>query len=194
MRPIQWTDDMIETLSNNFAALSVRELADMLGVSKNTVTRQAEKLGLSRNRVPVWRLKLEQINTLYESCPVTEIAKLTSLSEKSVRLALRHLGIFTDRSNAVSRARKMLFNKERTRVLFGLNQKTRLRVVFYREQSLLRCHLKKAGYVVDANDPKTLYYPTGITRIKLSEESGKRLGFVFKPLGSTNEINLPSVE
>ena len=71
---------------------------------------------------------------------------------------------------------KELYRKERRRVLFGIDQKTRLRVVRApREKTNLRHRLRKRGYVVDKMSNDVLVTAETMRPIK-SEEHARRLG------------------
>lgn len=45
---IEWTDEMIDTITTKFATTFNRELADELGVSMRTMIRKARELGLEK--------------------------------------------------------------------------------------------------------------------------------------------------
>lgn len=71
---------------------------------------------------------------------------------------------------------KELYRKERRRVLFGIDQKTRLRVVRApREKTNLRHRLRKRGYVVGKMSNDVLVTAETMRSIK-SEEHARRLG------------------
>ena len=49
MTPIVWTEQMLNTLREHYAEDSNTDIADMIGVSPNTVKTKAQELGLQKS-------------------------------------------------------------------------------------------------------------------------------------------------
>lgn len=113
-----------------------------------------------------------------------EIAAIMGISRRSVmRIAAQWNIIRTPEETSVimSRSRKELLRKEKRRVTFGLDQKTRLKVFPNKERHKLRFLLKRRGYIVVPGDNR-IFYPKEKIRKYDYEIKGKSLGLKFYPL------------
>lgn len=83
------------------------------------------------------------------------------------------------RNPKLSEIRKALFQSERRRVLFGLEQRTNLRVIRCRKEKVnLRYNLRKHGYQVGRMSNEA-WITDGTQRSLLMEERGRRMGMMF---------------
>lgn len=126
-----------------------------------------------------------QIKDLMGEClSFSVIAERLGISRRSViRVAAQWNIIRTPEEITIlrSKGRINLIKKERRRITFGLNQKTKLKVVQNPERKKLRFLLKRKGYVVIPGDNR-IYYPSEKMRKYEYEIKGKSLGLKFYPL------------
>lgn len=119
----------------------------------------------------------------------SEMAKLLGISRRSVMRIAAQWNIYRSPEQTrqiMSRSRKELLRKEKSRVTFGLDQKTRLKVFPNKERHKLRFLLKRKGYIVLPKDNR-IFYPNERVRKYEYEIKGKSLGLKFFPLEALSE-------
>lgn len=189
-----WTEEDDRILMARFQNDYLSDIARDLGCDLSCVNRHARKLGLykdnpyARNHEAREILKDEYLNLTYG-----EIAKRTGLTKNGVwkiaqSLGLRHTK--EQRNRKLSKAISEVYRKERSRVTFGFDQKTNLKVVSNRKKNMLRHRMKEYGYIVTGRGDNVLYYTDSLARSPEREERGARLGLRFRPLPveSTEEL------
>ena len=67
--------------------------------------------------------------------------------------------------------------------MFGLPQKTSIKVVGNKKRVVLKSVLKSCGYLV-IPDHNTLYYNEELKRRPIRESNGQRLGLRFQPMSA----------
>ena len=180
-----WTPDHDEILKVRFDTDYLHDIASHIGCTRSTVCRHARRLGLKkknpsgRNRDARAFILMEYPNLAYQ-----EMAERTGLNKHTITRIARELGLERTEEQLRtirSRRRKELVQKERRRIIFGLDQRTNIKVVSNNQKIRLRGSLKRLGYI-PATDGHTFFYYPGLRRHPVKEANGKTLGFTFLPL------------
>ena len=181
-----WRPEDDWTLRERFHTDYLRDIAKALGCSVSTVSNHARRLGL-RKANPTGRNHDARafIRSEFPRLSYQEMAERTGLHRKTITLIARELGLERTReqSRAIrSRRRKELIRRERGRIIFGLEQKTGLKVVSNKPKIRLRGNLRRAGYQA-GDDGHTFYFTDALHRIHYRmEANGRKFGFKFMPL------------
>lgn len=180
-----WTPDYDDILKERFHTDCLHDIASHIGCTRSTISRHARRLGLwketpsGRNRDARSFVLIEYPNLSYQ-----EMAERTGLHRETIRIIARELGLerTPEQLRKIrSRRRKELIQKERRRIIFGLDQKTNIKVVSNHQKIRLRGSLKRLGYI-NGTDGHTFYYYPGLRRHPIKESNGRALGFTFLPL------------
>ena len=180
-----WTPEHDDILKERFQSEYLHKIAAHLGFSLSSVAKHARELGLrkdnptGRNRDARAFVEMEYTNLSYQ-----EMAERTGMHKESIRMIARELGLSRtpEQLRTIrSRRRKELIQKERRRIIFGLDQRTNIKVVSNNQKIRLRGSLKRLGYI-PATDGHTFFYYPGLRRHPVKEANGKTLGFTFLPL------------
>lgn len=180
-----WTPDHDDILKERFHTDCLHDIASHIGCTCSTVSSHARRLGLrkispsGRNSDARSFVLIEYPNLSYQ-----EMAERTGLHRETIRIIARELGLERTKNQLReirSRRRKKLIQKERRRIIFGLDQKTNIKVVSNHQKIRLRGSLKRLGYII-GTDGHTFYYYPGLRRHPIKESNGRALGFTFLPL------------
>ena len=180
-----WTPDHDDILKERFHTDCLHDIASHIGCTCSTVSNHARRLGLrkispsGRNSDARSFVLIEYPNLSYQ-----EMAERTGLHRETIRIIARELGLerTPEQLRKIrSRRRKELIQKERRRIIFGLDQKTNIKVVSNHQKIRLRGSLKRLGYII-GTDGHTFYYYPGLRRHPIKESNGRALGFTFLPL------------
>ena len=180
-----WTPDHDDILKERFHTDCLHDIASHIGCTCSTVSNHARRLGLrkispsGRNSDARSFVLIEYPNLSYQ-----EMAERTGLHRETIRIIARELGLerTPEQLRKIrSRRRKELIQKERRRIIFGLDQKTNIKVVSNHQKIRLRGSLKRIGYIL-GTDGHTFYYYPGLRRHPIKESNGRALGFTFLPL------------
>ena len=180
-----WTPDHDDILKERFHTDCLHDIASHIGCTCSTVSNHARRLGLKkispsgRNSDARSFVLIEYPNLSYQ-----EMAERTGLHRETIRIIARELGLMRTPEQLReirSRRRKELIQKERRRIIFGLDQKTNIKVVSNHQKIRLRGSLKRLGYII-GTDGHTFYYYPGLRRHPIKESNGRALGFTFLPL------------
>ena len=180
-----WTPDHDDILKERFHTDCLHDIASHIGCTCSTVSSHARRLGLrkispsGRNSDARSFVLIEYPNLSYQ-----EMAERTGLHRETIRIIARELGLERTKRQLReirSRRRKELIQKERRRIIFGLDQKTNIKVVSNHQKIRLRGSLKRLGYII-GTDGHTFYYYPGLRRHPIKESNGRALGFTFLPL------------
>lgn len=180
-----WRPEHDDILMERFHTDYLHEIASQIGCTRSTVSSHARRLGLrkddpsGRNRDARSFVQMEYPNLSYQ-----EMAERTGMHKESIRIIARELGLerTPEQYRTIrSRRRKELVQKERRRIIFGLDQKTNIKVVSNLRKIRLRGSLKRLGYIIRA-DNHTFYYESTLHRHPVKEAHGKAFGFTFLPL------------
>lgn len=180
-----WTPDHDDILKERFHTDCLHDIASHIGCTCSTVSSHARRLGLrkispsGRNSDARSFVLIEYPNLSYQ-----EMAERTGLHRETIRIIARELGLERTKKQLReirSRRRKELIQKERRRIIFGLDQKTNIKVVSNHQKIRLRGSLKRLGYII-GTDGHTFYYYPGLRRHPIKVSNGRALGFTFLPL------------
>lgn len=147
-----WTPDHDEILKVRFDTDYLHDIASHIGCTRSTVCRHARRLGLKkknpsgRNRDARAFILMEYPNLAYQ-----EMAERTGLNKHTITRIARELGLERTEEqlrDIRSRRRKELIQKERRRIIFGLDQRTNIKVVSNNQKIRLRGSLKRLGYIL----------------------------------------------
>ena len=175
---------MVDFLINHYKEMSNTALAGHLGISLSCLRRKLHELGLRKHPVTKAMTVVEAVCRLYSSHSHSEIARLTGISTRTVSRIVKkyHLGRTADEARQIrSRSRKSIIKREKARVLFGLPQKTNIKVVGNKKRVVLKSILKSCGYLVIPGH-NTLYYNEQLKRRPIRESNGQRMGLTFQPM------------
>ena len=180
-----WTPDHDDILKERFHTDCLHDIASHIGCTCSTVSNHARRLGLRKNS-PSGRNSDARSFVLieYPNLSYQEMAERTGLHRETIRIIARELGLerTPEQLRKIrSRRRKELIQKERRRIIFGLDQKTNIKVVSNHQKIRLRGSLKRLGYIL-GTDGHTFYYYPGLRRHPIKESNGRALGFTFLPL------------
>lgn len=180
-----WTPDHDDILKERFHTDCLHDIASHIGCTCSTVSNHARRLGLRKNS-PSGRNSDARSFVLieYPNLSYQEMAERTGLHRETIRIIARELGLerTPEQLRKIrSRRRKELIQKERRRIIFGLDQKTNIKVVSNYQKIRLRGSLKRLGYIL-GTDGHTFYYYPGLRRHPIKESNGRALGFTFLPL------------
>lgn len=186
MKKIQkWTDEHDSILKERFQTNYLHEIADELGFSRSTVQEHARQLGLRKNDARQRNSDVREFVMMeYENLSFKEMAKRTGLHHDTIGKIARKLGLRRTRhhwNGNIRKARIETIKSERRRVVFGLDQRTNLKVVCNKQKLYLRQKMRQHGYIA-AMGSNTIYYTDDTERHPIRERNGERLGFKFKPL------------
>ena len=183
---IIWTVSMVDFLIDHYNGMSNVSLAEHLGIFPSCLRRKLHELGLRKRPVTKAMTVAETVCRLYSSHSHSEIARLTGISARTVSRIVKkhHLSRNTDEARLIrSRSRKSIIKREKARVLFGLPQKTNIKVVGNKKRVVLKSILKSCGYLVIPGH-NTLYYNERLKRRPIREGNGQRLGLTFQPMSA----------
>lgn len=190
---IIWTAPMVDFLINHYKEMSNTALAGHLGISLSCLRRKLHELGLRKHPVTKAMTVVETVCRLYSSHSHSEIARLTGISTRTVSRIVKkyHLGRTADEARQIrSRSRKSIIKREKARVLFGLPQKTNIKVVGNKKRVVLKSILKSCGYLVIPRY-NTLYYNEQLKRRPIRESNGQRMGLTFQPMSAYPAASVP---
>ena len=183
------TQEQREWFVANFDHTKNQELADHLGTSPRSVSRMARELGLWKTKEFVAAMQRNasehgaRANRLMGgnagAVNLLKYGKATRFKPGTSQKERMSAEAFADMHRRIGLSRKETFKKERRRVIFGLEQKTNLRVVQCpREKVLLRLNLRRHGYEIPrASNEATV---TNETRRSIRMEArAEKMGIKF---------------
>lgn len=156
------TEEQIRYVCEHFSDMTNQELADAVGISKSAVSNVQKRFRLTKS---------EEHNRLMGS----KAGKASSVARGGGHIVLTE-EILAKRVASYKRT----FREEHARTMFGLPQRTKIRV---KKQPRKKCHqrayLKHRGYIID--DKNNIAYYTPETRRATRMEARPRLYYHFKP-------------
>lgn len=181
----KWTPEDDDILRQRYQTDQIRDIASDLHCCKSTVYDRMRRLGLVRAPRPKRNQEARALVQMeFDNLTYKEIGERAHLCEFTISRIANELGLRRSpeawRAN-LSRKRLEMIKKERRRVLYGLPQKTRLKVVCNHSKNQLRSNLRRNGYIV-GEDGHTFYYTEDFQRHPQREENGRKFGFKFMPL------------
>ena len=181
----KWTAEDDRRLQERFCQDTIEKLARDFGCNTSTINRRARRLGLHKSGCIRVANARKMLMDNYLTMSYSEIAKRTGVVRATVCKIAKELGLVhtkDQRRTKIRNAMNKAYKKERTRILFGLEQETGWKVGCNNARNSLRCKLKKLGYIVDEYDINILYYTDDLIRHPLREQNGEALGLRFMPL------------
>lgn len=184
-KKIKWTEECDNILLDSFHTSHLKDIARELGCSKTTVSNHARKLGLYKKED--WRKNPDArafIKMEFENLSYSEMAKRLCMTEVGVWKIVKELGLVRTeekKKEHISRGRIELVKSERRRIIFGLDQRTNLKLVSNKKRLNLKQKLKSCGYTVIPGE-NTIYYGENLVRRPVREANGIKLGLKFMPL------------
>ena len=142
-------------------------------------------------RTKITKQLIEQTQILMQEYSNFEIAEKLKVSLSTVKRILRENGFIRTKEEIESirrRTRKELVRAERRRAIFGLDQKTEIKVFTNRERNSLKYCLKRKRYRFLKRGDTTAYYDEQTCRHPPYEERGRKLGLRFKQLENQYEL------
>lgn len=137
------------------------------------------------NKTKITTELASQIKSLYKYHSNSEIASKLDVSLSTVKRIMKENNLDrtkTDLEVIRSRTRKDLIRAERRRAIFGLDQKTEIKVFTNRERNSLKYCLKRRKYRFLGRGDNTAYFDETTNRYPPYEERGSKLGLKFKPI------------
>ena len=125
----------------------------------------------------------QKVEDLIQQYSVSEIAQITGISVRSVFNIIKEKGIKRDpltESSIRSRVRKKLIQDERRRIIFGKDQKTKLKVFTNKERYSMKYRLKRKGYI-PTEQANAFTYNENTKRNLEYENISKKLGITIIP-------------
>lgn len=184
MSKLNWTEEMIATLKELYPSETVVKVASILGIGKTSVKKKAVELGLEKGIRREWIEKADEVRRLSSTHSISEIAVKVGMSERSVSRIKAYLNIRKNREEEKamrSRIRNEILQRERRRLIFGLDPLTKIKIVTNKKKIELRHKLKKMGCEVSRGS-NTVYYTedSGLREDHFVE--GKKLGLHLMPM------------
>lgn len=127
-----------------------------------------------------------RIAELRKDHSVLEIASIIGCSVRTINYVLSRTYVThtnDDSANIRSRVRKQIVKDERRRALFGLDQRSSVKVFSNKERIILRYCLKRKGYLFMSRGSNVAYFDSSTIRDYEYEEKGVKLGLKFQPVG-----------
>ena len=192
------TSEQEEWLKNNFPNKKNIELAEHLGFSETAVHRFAKKFGLKKSE----EFKKMWYNNAIEGArkwfrihgsnlpPGWVIPGSDKHRFKKGVTSLERLGKEKEeqRQRKMRDSRNKTIKTERARILFGLEQKTKLKLIAMdRKKVHFRYYVRKQGYIVD-DDARVIYY-TNTTKRGKRIESKPQPWYTFQPHENYRQTN-----
>lgn len=183
------TETQREYLIANFPNTKNQECADALGVSLRTIIRMARQLGLvktaefikamQRNAAELGARVNRALGGNKGTANLLKYGIAYRFKKGQYSLANKSEEELADIYRKVGETRKKTIKAEQRRVLFGLEQKTKLRVVSCSRSKLsLRHNLRKHGYIIGrASNEATI--TAGTRRSEIMEKRAEKLGIRF---------------
>lgn len=183
----KWTEEHDSILKERFNEDYIHVIAKDMGFSRSTVQEHARQLGLSKRQPKMRNNDIREfVEMEYDNMTYKEMAKRTGIHHVTVWKIANELGLRRSRekwNEHLRRSRIEIIKSEKRRIVFGLEQRTKLKVVCNKSKHYLRQKLRQFGYVADKGS-NTVYYTDDTVRRPIRERNGERLGFIFKPLPS----------
>lgn len=184
------TEKQEKWLKNHFLHTKNAEVAERLGISESSVHRLARALGLKKSRQFMVKCQREATKAANSShllngtyppkgyiIPRSEQYRFKKGETSRDRLGAKREN---ERIRKSAESRKQTYKSEKARAVFGLEQRTRLKVIKQpREKILLRYYLKKRGYIVD--DKLRIAYYTDSTKRGKRIENKEQLWYKILP-------------
>lgn len=175
-----FTEEEIAYLKLNYATTKNKYILAHLGITRGVLARVRDELGLKK--IPNYREIFGKVMTKYgdgraKNRPSDEAIKKSHERHAILRSDDEHSARRYERASASHRA---VINAEKRRILFGLPQKTKRKIIAAPKAKVgCRYRLRKHGYIVDY-DADVAYYTDTTSRVSKTEETAKKYGIKIK--------------
>lgn len=164
---ITWTDEMIEDLVCDYPIMSNQILAQRLGICERSVIRKAKEMRLTKafkgsDKFHVWSI----VEDMFGKYPYKKIAQEAQVSEKTVMRICKKLKLKLEKEEVAkhrSEGLKKTLRIEKSRVVFGLEQKTDRRIGHDKARTRVLKMLAQHGYIT-IKGSRTAYYSVFMRR------------------------------
>lgn len=180
-----WNNEKEKFLIENFAFITNRRLSEQLDISISSIKKKAHELGLNkgcvkRKIIPSLEknvLKMSRTNSYRDVADMLRIS-LSSVSNIINDAASKGYKKRSkqDTSKIMSETRKRIIKQERARAVFGLDQKTKIKVYPNKQKYHMRDRLKRCRYIVERNGID-VFIDEETRRHNTIEDDARRLGF-----------------
>lgn len=189
------TPEQEEWMRLHFKHTKNAEIASRFGWSETTMHRFAREMGLTKTPQFQAEMQRNAVQKAKESClrnnsyppkgyhiPNSELYRFKKGERNVDRLGEKGE---KERIAKVTASRRETVRKERARILFGLEQKTKMKLIKQPKKAVdKRLYLRKLGYIIPRGS-MVVYYDEN-TKRSFEMENRKRgdkyyVGFTFKP-------------
>lgn len=194
------TPEQLQYLIDNFPNTINAELASHLGIGMRTMSRIASDLGLTKSNEFLHQRSQKAIDALRRwninnpKPPGFRIPNSENYQFRKGTSIRSRQGEEVHQRAVAKRAtiRRETIKQERRRILFGLPQKTNLRLTAKpREKVLLRYYLRTRGYIID--DDKRMAYYTDSTKRGARIERKQQPWYTFAPYPTLQDPSEPAL-
>ena len=176
---IEWTDEMLEELVYNYPVTSNEELASKMGISARSIIRKAKEMNLTKafrgsDNFHVW-LTVERMFGKY---PYRKIAEEAHVSVKTIMRICKKMNLKLEKetiSKHHSEAQALILRREKSRIVFGLEQRTDRRIGQDKARTRVLKLLADHGYVT-IKGSRTAYYSEEMNRAEHIESYAVSIG------------------
>lgn len=188
-KKIELTQEQIDWLMTHYSHTKNQDICDKLSMSKETLRKLKKTYNLNKSEEFLIETKKENIakanKKLKELGYPTQInlrihqKKAIENSKKTIKKKMNDKEWVDNWYKKRGEGLKKTYQKERRRVLFGFEQKTKLRVVRSKKEKIsLRCNLRKKGYLIEKNS-NIAYINDNTNQSALMEKRGVIMGIKF---------------
>lgn len=189
MKAKDLTNEQLVWFTEHFEHTKNQKLADSLGTSPRCVTRIARELGLCKTKEFVQAMQrnasehgAKKIHLMGGNAGAKNLliyGKATRFKAGESSKQRMSTESFEEMHRKIGDSRKKTFQKERRRVLFGLDQKTGLRVIRCPKAKIeLRHRLRTRGYEIERASNEVVI-TDNTKRSPIIEEHAQVMGFKF---------------
>lgn len=188
-KKIELTKEQLDWLMTHYSDTKNQDICNKLSMSEGTLRKLKKTYNLNKSEEFLIETKKENLakanKKLKELGYPTQInlrihqKKALENSMKTLKEKWQDEEWVKQRNKNASEARKKLYKDERRRVLFGFEQKTKLRVINTpRNKVMLKHNLRKHGYEIEKNS-NIAYINDNTKRSALMEKRGVIMGIKF---------------
>jgi hypothetical protein len=189
---MQLTDKQKKWIITHFKNTKNDEIMMKMGINHSALHRFAREHGLKKTKQFQRKCQLEasrvaRITNKRNNWPPKgyEIPKSQENCFKKGHSGIARWGVRKERIRIekAAESRRQTIRSEKRRVLFGLPQKTKLKVVAApRAKNAYRHLLKKRGYIVSRASKEIYYADTTLRNEKAEQKAFDKYRFTFKPM------------
>ena len=174
---------MLEDLVCNYPVMSNEKLAKKLGVCERSVIRKAKEMRLTKafkgsDKFQVWAI----VEKMFGKYPYKEIAQEAQVSVKTVMRISKKLNLQMEKDDVArhrAEAMRKTLKVEKSRIVFGLDQKTDRRVGQDKVRTRVLGMLAQHGYIT-IKGSRTAYYSVHMRRAEHIEAYAASIGINIK--------------